>query len=120
MSKTARPISTRSSASIVSASTRPAEAIGLVKELGRVKFDESVEVHVRTGPERRATPTSSCAARIALPHGLGKNVKVPCFAQGDKAREAREAGADVVGAEGPRREIQNASDASTSRSRRPT
>ena len=44
-------------------------------------------------------PTSSCAARIALPHGLGKEVKIAVFAKGDKAREAEEAGADYVGAD---------------------
>ena len=46
-----------------------------------------------------ATPTSSCAARSPCPHGLGKEVKIAVFAQGDKAREAEEAGADIVGAE---------------------
>ena len=46
-----------------------------------------------------ATPTSSCAAPIALPHGAGKDVKVAVFAKGDKAKEAEEAGADVVGAD---------------------
>jgi len=76
----------------------PAEAIGLVKELKRAKFDESVEIHVRTGLNVRHAD-EQLRGTIALPHGLGKEVKVAVFAQGDKAREAEEAGADVVGAE---------------------
>jgi large subunit ribosomal protein L1 len=76
----------------------PAEAISLVKELGRAKFDESVEVHVRTGLNVRHAD-EQLRGTIALPNGLGKDVKVAVFAQGDKAREAEEAGADVVGAE---------------------
>jgi large subunit ribosomal protein L1 len=76
----------------------PAEAIALVKELKRGKFDESIEVHVRTGLNVRHAD-EQLRGTIALPHGLGKDVKVAVFAQGDKAREAEEAGADVVGAE---------------------
>jgi large subunit ribosomal protein L1 len=76
----------------------PAEAIALIKELSRVKFNESVEVHVRTGLNVRHAD-EQLRGTIALPNGLGKDVKVAVFAQGDKAREAEEAGADVVGAE---------------------
>src|ERR1700744_4617885 len=76
----------------------PAEAIGLIKQLGTAKFDESVEVHVRTGLNVRHAD-EQLRGTIALPHGLGKEVKVAVFAKGDKAREAEEAGADVVGAE---------------------
>jgi large subunit ribosomal protein L1 len=76
----------------------PAEAISLIKQLSRVKFNESVEVHVRTGLNVRHAD-EQLRGTIALPNGLGKNVKVAVFAQGDKAREAEEAGADVVGAE---------------------
>ena len=76
----------------------PAEAISLVKQLSSVKFNESVEVHVRTGLNVRHAD-EQLRGTIALPNGLGKNVKVAVFAQGDKAREAEEAGADVVGAE---------------------
>jgi large subunit ribosomal protein L1 len=76
----------------------PAEAVGLVKELKRAKFDESVEIHVRTGLNVRHAD-EQLRGTIALPHGLGKDVKIAVFAQGDKAREAEEAGADVVGAE---------------------
>ncbi len=76
----------------------PAEAISLVKELKPAAFDESVEVHIRTGLNVRHAD-EQLRGTIALPHGLGKSVKIVVFAQGDKAREAQEAGADVVGAE---------------------
>ena len=76
----------------------PAEAVSLVKQLRRAKFDESVEVHVRTGLNVRHAD-EQLRGTIALPNGLGKNVRIAVFAQGDKAREAEEAGADVVGAE---------------------
>jgi large subunit ribosomal protein L1 len=87
----------------------PAEAIALVKQLARVKFDESVEVHVRTGLNVRHAD-EQLRGTIALPNGLGKDVKVAVFAQGDKAREAEEAGADVVGAEDLAEKIQNGFD----------
>jgi large subunit ribosomal protein L1 len=80
----------------------PAEAIALIKQLGRVKFNESVEVHVRTGLNVRHAD--------ALPNGLGKDVKIAVFAQGDKAREAEEAGADVVGAEDLAQRVQDGFD----------
>jgi large subunit ribosomal protein L1 len=76
----------------------PAEAVRLVKELKRSKFDESVEIHVRTGLNVRHAD-EQLRGTIALPNGLGKSVSVAVFAKGDKAREAEEAGADVVGAD---------------------
>jgi large subunit ribosomal protein L1 len=76
----------------------PAEAVKLLKELKTAKFDESVEVHIRTGLIVRHAD-EQLRGTIALPNGLGKDVKIAVFAQGDKAREAEEAGADVVGAE---------------------
>jgi large subunit ribosomal protein L1 len=76
----------------------PAEAIALIKELHATKFDESVEVHVRTGLNVRHAD-EQLRGTLALPNGLGKEVKIAVFAKGDKAREAEEAGADVVGAE---------------------
>jgi large subunit ribosomal protein L1 len=76
----------------------PAEAIHLVKDLVRVKFDESVEVHIRTGLNVRHAD-EQLRGTVALPHGLGKDVTVAVFARGDKAREAEEAGADIVGAD---------------------
>src|ERR1700709_2501852 len=76
----------------------PAEAVTLVKRLKTAKFDESVEVHIRTGLNVRPAD-EQLRGTIALPHGLGKEVTIAVFAQGDKAREAEEAGADIVGAE---------------------
>src|SRR6188508_1192104 len=76
----------------------PHDAVKLVKELKRAKFDESVELHIRTGLNVRHAD-EQLRGTIALPHGLGKSVKIAVFAQGDKAREAEEAGADIVGAE---------------------
>ena len=85
---------------------QPAEAIALVKQLKRSRFDESVELHVRTGLNVRHAD-EQLRGTIALPHGLGKDVKVAVFAQGEKAREAEEAGADVVGAEDLARRIED-------------
>jgi large subunit ribosomal protein L1 len=87
----------------------PAEAISLVKQLAHSKFDESVEVHVRTGLNVRHAD-EQLRGTIALPNGLGKNVRVAVFAQGDKAREAEEAGADVVGGEDLAQRIQDGFD----------
>jgi large subunit ribosomal protein L1 len=87
----------------------PAEAVSLVKQLSPAKFDESVEVHVRTGLNVRHAD-EQLRGTIALPNGLGKNVTVAVFAQGDKAREAEEAGADVVGAEDLAKRIQDGFD----------
>src|SRR5437588_1821310 len=86
-----------------------AEAIALIKQLARVKFNESVEVHVRTGLNVRHAD-EQLRGTVALPNGLGKEVKIAVFAQGDKAREAEEAGADVVGAEDLAQRIQEGFD----------
>ncbi len=88
---------------------QPAEAIALIKQLGSAKFNESVEVHVRTGLNVRHAD-EQLRGTIALPNGLGKNVKIAVFAQGDKAREAEEAGADIVGAEDLAAKIQEGFD----------
>jgi len=76
----------------------PAEAIALIKSLPGASFPETVEIHIRTGLNVRHAD-EQLRGTIALPNGLGKDVKIAVFAQGDKAREAEEAGADVVGAE---------------------
>src|SRR5712675_1671720 len=76
----------------------PAEAVSLLKAGEPAKFDESVELHVRTGLNVRHAD-EQLRGTIALPHGLGKNVSIVVFAQGDKAKEAEEAGADHVGGE---------------------
>jgi large subunit ribosomal protein L1 len=87
----------------------PAEAISLVKRMKYGNFNESVEVHVRTGLNVRHAD-EQLRGTIALPHGLGKDVRIVVFAQGDKAREAEEAGADVVGAEDLAQRIQDGFD----------
>ena len=87
----------------------PAEAIALVKQLKSSRFDESVEVHIRTGLNVRHAD-EQLRGTIALPHGLGKNVKVAVFAQGDKQQEAIDAGADHVGAEDLARQIEEGFD----------
>jgi large subunit ribosomal protein L1 len=75
----------------------PAEAIRLLKSLAGTKFDETVEVHFRLGLNVRHAD-EQLRGTLMLPHGTGKDVRVAVFAEGDKAREAQEAGADVVGA----------------------
>ncbi|MDA0170274.1 50S ribosomal protein L1 [Solirubrobacter taibaiensis] len=84
----------------------PNEAVKLMKEAKRAKFDESVEVHIRTGLNVRHAD-EQLRGTIALPHGLGKEVKVAVFAKGDKAKEAEEAGADFVGADDLAAKIQD-------------
>jgi large subunit ribosomal protein L1 len=76
----------------------PAEAVGLIKETASVKFDETVEVHLRLGVNVRHAE-EQLRGTLALPHGLGKEVTVAVFAEGDGAKAAQEAGADHVGAQ---------------------
>jgi large subunit ribosomal protein L1 len=83
----------------------PQEAVRLLKELKRSKFDETLEVHVRTGLNVRHAD-EQLRGTVALPHGLGKEVKVAVFARGDKLREAEEAGADYVGGEDLAKRVQ--------------
>jgi large subunit ribosomal protein L1 len=74
----------------------PAEAIATLKSLPGAKFDETVEVHFRLGLNVRHAD-EQLRGTIMLPHGTGRSMRVAVFAEGDKAREAEEAGADVVG-----------------------
>jgi len=83
----------------------PAQAVKLVKELKSAKFDESVEIHVRTGLNVRHAD-EQLRGTIALPNGLGKDVTIAVFARGDKAREAEAAGADIVGDEDLAKRVQ--------------
>src|SRR3954466_1452627 len=83
----------------------PSEAIRLIKDAKFSKMDETVEVHVRTGLNVRHAD-EQLRGTIALPHGLGKEVRIAVFARGDKAREAEEAGADFVGAEDLAKRVQ--------------
>ena len=76
----------------------PAEALALVKEIAKAKFDETVEVHIRLGVDSRHADQQVRGA-VVLPHGTGKTVRVLVFAKGEKATEAEQAGADYVGAD---------------------
>jgi large subunit ribosomal protein L1 len=75
----------------------PLEAVRLVKGFEGAKFDETVEAHFRLGLNVRHAD-QQLRGTIMLPHGIGKEVRVAVFAEGEKAREAEQAGADVVGA----------------------
>ncbi len=75
----------------------PAEAVSLVKHSATANFDESVELHARLGVNVRHAE-EQLRGTLALPAGLGKNVSVAVFAEGEQARAAEEAGADFVGA----------------------
>ena len=81
------------------------EAVRLLKETKVAKFDESVEVHFRTGLNVRHAD-EQLRGTVALPHGLGKSVTIAVFAKGPKAAEAEAAGADIVGAEDLAEKIQ--------------
>jgi large subunit ribosomal protein L1 len=74
----------------------PLEAIRLLKEAEGAKFDETVEAHFRLGLNVRHAE-QQLRGTLMLPHGTGKDVRVAVFAEGDKAKEAEEAGADVIG-----------------------
>jgi large subunit ribosomal protein L1 len=74
----------------------PVEAVRLLKAMGATKFDESVELHFRLGLNVRHAD-EQLRGTLMLPNGSGKDVRVAVFAEGDKAREAEQAGADIVG-----------------------
>ena len=76
----------------------PGEALRLVREVPGAKFDETVEVAMRLGVDPRKAD-QLVRGTVNLPHGTGRSVRVAVFAEGEKAREAKEAGADVVGGE---------------------
>ena len=82
------------------------EAISLVKKAAVAKFDETIEVHIRTGCDGRHADQQIRGA-VVLPHGTGKKVRVLVFAKDAKAEEAKAAGADFVGAEDLIPKIQN-------------
>ena len=84
----------------------PEEAIGLVKKTAVAKFDETVEVHIRTGCDGKHADQQIRGA-VVLPHGTGKTVRVLVFAKGTKLDEAQAAGADHVGGEELIPKIQN-------------
>ena len=76
----------------------PAEAIRLIKETSGAKFDETVELHIRLGVNVRHAE-EQLRGTLALPKGLGKDVSIAVFAEGDAARQAEEAGANFVGSD---------------------
>ncbi|TCT14052.1 LSU ribosomal protein L1P [Natranaerovirga pectinivora] len=82
------------------------EAIDLVQEVAKAKFDETVEAHIKLGVDSRHADQQVRGA-VVLPHGTGKAVRVLVFAKGDKQKEAEAAGADFVGAEDLIPKIQN-------------
>ncbi len=84
----------------------PNDAIALVKKTATAKFDETIEVHIRTGCDGRHAEQQIRGA-VVLPNGTGKTVKVLVFAKGDKINEAEAAGADYVGGEELIPKIQN-------------
>src|SRR6266508_53848 len=77
---------------------QPDEALTLVKELASAKFDETIEAHLRMGVDPRHAE-QMVRGSVVLPAGTGKKLRVLAFAEGDKAREAEEAGADFVGSD---------------------
>ncbi len=76
----------------------PIAAMSLVKEIAPGKFDETVEVSIRLGVDTRKAD-QNVRGSISLPHGTGKSIRVAVFAEGEKAREAEAAGADIVGSD---------------------
>jgi len=83
----------------------PAEALQLVKEMSSVRFDETVEVHIKLGVDPRHAD-QQVRGTVSLPHGTGKTRKVLVFAKGEKEKEAQKAGADYVGGEDLAEKIQ--------------
>lgn len=92
-------------AKVSEAPIHPFEACKLVKEIATAKFDETVEVHFRLGIDTRQAD-QQLRGTVSLPSGSGKQVRVAVFAEGDAARAAEEAGADIVGSDDLIAEIQ--------------
>ena len=90
----------QTAASLVDADTeyQPAEAVALAKKIATAKFDETVELHLRTGADPRHADQTVRGVAL-LPHGVGKKVRVAVFTQGEAIAVAEEAGGDFVGAD---------------------
>jgi large subunit ribosomal protein L1 len=97
----------------------PGEAFKVLKSLPDAKFDETVEIAFNLGIDPRKAD-QMVRGTVSLPNGTGRSVRVAVFAVGDKAREATEAGADVVGGEELVEEVIKATSTSTRRSPRRT
>ena len=97
----------------------PLDAVRTLKSLETAKFDETVEVHLRLGVNVRHAD-QQLRGTLFLPHGTGRSVSVAVFAQGEKAKEAEDAGADLSARTTWPRRCRRASPTSTSRSPRPT
>ena len=76
----------------------PSEALALVCQTAKAKFDETIEIHIRLGVDSRHADQQVRGA-VVLPNGTGKNIRVLCITKGDKVQQAIEAGADYAGAE---------------------
>jgi large subunit ribosomal protein L1 len=83
----------------------PTDAIRILKQMPATKFDETVELSIRLGVDPRKAD-QMVRGTVSLPNGTGKSMRVAAFAAGDKAREAKEAGADLVGGEDLVEEVQ--------------
>lgn len=83
-----------------------AEAVSLVRQLATAKFDETVELHMRLGIDPRHSD-QQVRSTVLLPHGLGRTVRVLVFAEGEDARAAEEAGADIIADDAVVARIQN-------------
>ena len=84
----------------------PEQAIALVKETATAKFDETVEMHMLTGLDPRHAEQQIRGSTV-LPHGIGKEVRIAVFTEGEPAREAQEAGADIVGGDDLIQQVQD-------------
>lgn len=84
----------------------PAEAMTLVRQTATTKFDSSVEAHIRLGVDPRHAD-QMVRSSVLLPHGTGKVRRIAVFAQGEKVREALDAGADIVGGEDLVKKVQD-------------
>lgn len=84
---------------------QPSEAVTLVKQLTSAKFDETIDVAIRLGVDTRKAD-QNIRGSVSLPNGTGKNVRVAVFAEGEKAREVEEAGADIVGSDDLVKQVQ--------------
>ena len=84
----------------------PEEAIGLVRETATAKFDETIEMHILTGLDPRHAEQQIRGSTV-LPHGLGKEVRIAVFTEGEPAREAQVAGADIVGGDDLIQQVQD-------------